>query len=537
MSRKNLPYLLAGFLLLIPISTYFLLLNQYALNIPKWDDHGLRAFIDRTDKATSVGGFLYAFWRQHNEHRIVYDRLISFFDYKLTGKLNFVHLMWVGNAALPGIVLVWLRATRKILSPLYLVPTAFFIFTLAQWENMYWGMASLQNFGVLFWCFGCFYFLVYRPSIGIAVGMALLALCTSGNGLLAGPIGILVLLVMNRKKDTIWWIICTLFMWGIYFWGYVTPERITAQVDNKVVSFIRSIFLFVGSAGDVFWPRKAMMLFFILGIILVFFCLLIALQFLRKFVQRTLQPFDYFSLGIFLFILGTIGMVALGRIGSDENVFSTSRYKIYSVLLLCFVYLWVVYNLPKRFQWMGVVAGYGIAFFYWAGSNSFYYADTIRFNRTLQCWQFNWTDFSKPQDPNAINDPAPAFYDTCLTVINQPAQDSLPIKLQGMASQIVFTAQATHPDDIFNSYYLFKSAQKNYLFPMDLIPNGKRFFWPSGFKHFQLTSVSSVAELEFKPGRYEILVLKTGPTCQLYHTNQMLTITERPEPKPLNQNW
>ena len=56
---------------------------------------------------------VYQFVKQHNEHRIVYDRLIAWLDYHLTGKLNFVHLMFIGNLSLLGLLAVFGRVLSQ----------------------------------------------------------------------------------------------------------------------------------------------------------------------------------------------------------------------------------------------------------------------------------------------------------------------------------------------------------------------------------------------------------------------------------------
>jgi hypothetical protein len=79
----------AGILLLIPIIVFWSVWSTYAVEVPKWDDQALKAFLFYLDSETSISGKLYQFFKQHNEHRIVYDRLITWLDFSLFGKLNF----------------------------------------------------------------------------------------------------------------------------------------------------------------------------------------------------------------------------------------------------------------------------------------------------------------------------------------------------------------------------------------------------------------------------------------------------------------
>ncbi|WP_332369500.1 hypothetical protein [Spirosoma telluris] len=94
-------------LLLIPVFVFWYVWTSYAVNIPKWDDHVLKAFLYNLDKESSVTGKIYELFRQHNEHRIVYDRIITWLDFHLFGKFSYRHLMVVGNLSLLGLIAIF----------------------------------------------------------------------------------------------------------------------------------------------------------------------------------------------------------------------------------------------------------------------------------------------------------------------------------------------------------------------------------------------------------------------------------------------
>jgi hypothetical protein len=138
---RSVDRLLGGIAVAVPVVLFWIVWSYYAVNVPKWDDHALRGFLYDLDEETTFFGKIYQFFRQHNEHRIVFDRLVAFIDYYVTGKLNFRHLMAVGNLSLIGIVLLLMDLFRREgRSAWYVVPVPFLLLNLANWENMYWGV-------------------------------------------------------------------------------------------------------------------------------------------------------------------------------------------------------------------------------------------------------------------------------------------------------------------------------------------------------------------------------------------------------------
>lgn len=92
------------FFTVLCIGFYYWLLNHYAVNIPKWDDHALKGFVENINKAEGWQAECAEFLRQHNEHRITFTRLFTWLDYKIFGEINYIHLMYFGSVAL---LLIW----------------------------------------------------------------------------------------------------------------------------------------------------------------------------------------------------------------------------------------------------------------------------------------------------------------------------------------------------------------------------------------------------------------------------------------------
>ena len=105
--RASAQSLWAWAVVLLPVIAFAVVWQYYAVNVPKWDDHALRAYLYFSDQETTLSGKIYQLFRQHNEHRIVYDRIVAVLDYRLFGKMSYVHLMVVGNLSLVGLLAVF----------------------------------------------------------------------------------------------------------------------------------------------------------------------------------------------------------------------------------------------------------------------------------------------------------------------------------------------------------------------------------------------------------------------------------------------
>ncbi len=532
---------------LAPILWYFYLLDLLAINIPKWDDHGLRAFIMRFQEAQSIPQYVDAFWRQHNEHRIVYDRVVSIVDYTLTGHLNFVHLMWVGNLSLLFIVLVWWKVFQKSAGLLYLLPIPFLIFNLSQWENMYWGMAALQNFGVIAWVMCCLYALAYQLPLGLSISLAILTSITSTNGLLVWPIGLLILWLQSPRKKALIWLGVGILIWVLYFLHYEKTEQPTHPVPNKIVAYVRAVLLIAGSVAEPLWPRKATLLVLSTGFILTltsaFILLKLTFTFFRK---RTLTSTDYFIGSGLAFVLGTTAIVALGRLGFDEATFTTSRYKVYTLLICVLVYSWLIVQ-SKGWVRTGIgLAALAFSVLITWTSYSYFFDDSQRLQNQLTGIQF---DFSNPVEVTPvqpINEPARTWYDASFHQLVQPdtallrTYPGLTITTRNTQTLIETTQPGEAAKNFVRSYYLLHKPGKSYLIPFMFTASDRPGISPANPNYIQPISVTNIDHnpAQYLPGEYSLLVVTHAEgQSTLYKTSQIIHIPEQSQTPRLKQNW
>lgn len=543
-------------LLLIPVVVFWVVWATYATNVPKWDDHVLRYFLFQLDEENSFSGKVHQFIKQHNEHRIVYDRLIAWLDYHLTGKLNFVHLMFMGNLSLLGVLAVFgLVLSRSVSLPgsafnrtamdwrtglVYLPPVAFLLLNLSQWENMFWGMAALQNFTVMLWVFSAIYVLAYTPRIGLALVLAFAATLTSGNGLLVWPVGVGMLVLQgitsvdSKRKTLIYWSGGAILSFILYFWNYVKPPG-NPPLKSSLFQVLEGWLAFNGSAaeavpvGGVVVVDKCILL----GGICLLLVLLSCLNILRNYLsQKCLSPLDCFFLGAVAFLVGTSIVVAWTRTGFGVSTLITSRYKLYSLLLMAVLYTYIISQagvlLKKWILAGGVLAGSVLM----AGSYFTYIGDTIWWRQWMLTNQFNWTHssngpaVSRDSVSEKYTSLATSFFDDVLPILYGPAQ--LPVvqlEVEDTPDGYVVADTITPGLGGANTgnFILARSAKRTYLFPvqhtMQSLRNtlaGDGTLFATGFRAPIL-----VAELE--AGEYELFVLSVSSgTASLRPTKKII---------------
>jgi hypothetical protein len=341
-ARSRITFLLL-FAVLVPPIVAFGILYRQALSVPYQDDYdAILAFaVDYDQLPTLRAKALDIATRQHNDYKLAFEHLIVAAEMELTGQLNFALLGALGNLfLLPIWYLLWRTYERKQSGLdrrlLEFVPISLLFFSLVYWESLDWAMAGLQNLPVILFSFLAVYLLIPRELVRptrahllFACLAAVLAACSSANGFLLGPLGLLILLPRRAYAESLAWCVSFVLPLAAYLYHYAPYHppvygRHTALFLSRPFYFLA----FLGCAVPFRWPA-ALLGFVILGII--------ALAIRSRF-DRINPAVFYFS----LWIVGTGFLVAWLR-GAIA-----SRYSIYSILLLIFCYSFLAQYLPTR---------------------------------------------------------------------------------------------------------------------------------------------------------------------------------------------
>jgi hypothetical protein len=343
---------LSLFAVLLPALVGYGILYWQALPVPYQDDYAvILAFATDYDQLPTWKAKVFDIaTEQTNEYKLSFTHFIVASELELTHHLDFAFLTGLGNLfLLPIGYLLWLTYQedekdlgRRLLA---FLPISLLFFSLTYWENLNWATTDLQNIPVVFFSLLAIYLLFPSRTFGstparllLACVAAALAACTSANGFLLGPLGLLILLPRRAYGAAVAW--CASFAAPLA--AYLYHYRVPVHAANSAFYVTRPLFFlaFLGCGAIPFrWPAAALGL-----VVLAIFWLAIRSRF-----DRTNPVAFYFA----VWIMATACLVAWVRGASGFTI--GSRYSIYSILLLIFCYSFLGQYLPER--WPGFHRG------------------------------------------------------------------------------------------------------------------------------------------------------------------------------------
>jgi hypothetical protein len=562
---KGALKLIICLIILIPIALYFGVWDYYAINIPKWDDHTLKFFINQYAHATGFEGKVQAFIKQHNEHRIALTRLVALIDFKIFGTLNYRHMMLAGNLLLLGILPLWHVLLKNNKKPLFaLVPVPFLLLSLAMVENMYWGMAAVQNFGVVTLTLWTIYLCVNpKPSLfGLSILLAAITIFTSPNGIFVLPIGALLIFLTGNRKRLALYILSVSVAVVFYFKNFTFPE---SNPDSKasLLQLIKGYMAFLGSFAESFPVLDHFAVCVFIGSVLFLVAISVASTTMFR-ISRNKYPVkfekitDLFCLGTILFILATALVVVYGRAGFGLEGLITSKYKIYSILLLITAYLYVVIPIRGSFLSPYITTIIALAITFNVFSYHYHLVDAYNLRKLITMQQFDWTYNDKTLVASSdtsfagrIVAKTPVFYEKWLPLIaiadrQGYAGDSRAMtELYAATSfkkggeffsveNVSFTSQRLQDSGI---YILFSSKKRFYVFPAFRARNKnrkelflKQYYFAPGFKtEIPLSSMDQ--------GEYRVaLIRQQGEQTGILFKNDVISVPKITQNK-IKVNW
>lgn len=337
------------FLLLLvpPIIVYFYTISVFAVDIPFMDDFNI--FMGYLNLPDSIR--YHTLFNQHNEHRLVIPRLIAEGYYQLTGKINFVHVISIGNSAIAFLCLALFYIWKRTGLPVgFFVPVPYLLFSACSWESMTMASSASNQLTVVF--FALLTFILYESNVRfspvLAVLSATLAAFTSGAGLvvfivlllrMASTVSKTTFIAPHRRQlyRFISVAVGTALVYSVYFLDYVKPDNhpsMLAVLGNPIHSG-GYFFLLMGNYLSV-----------------PFLALLAGLTSFFLFVYLTYRRYDRKNPTVYCFMVYLIGcalVITLSRSGFGLGQAMTSRYAILSLSFLVCAYIAVLETiLPER---------------------------------------------------------------------------------------------------------------------------------------------------------------------------------------------
>lgn len=316
------------------IVLYFVLVLLLAPGAPFMDDIHISESVERARAAANPWPEL---WSQHNEHRPVITKLI-FWLQRVVAPPDYTLLAFIGNLSLLPIFAIFVQRARKltgVAAGAAILFAAAMTFSYSSADSMLWAMTAMSNYGVIV-CALLSFWMLAKGGVGWslgALGAALLAGLSQGNGFLVLLLGCAFLVFDRRWTWTIIWVIATLAFVALYFISYVP----VAGSTNPVASLGRPhevvLFGLIFSGSALGYPVESSVLSFAMMAACAVLGLLLWAFVLRKFVAarfRSTDPLLWFS----VFLIASGCLAALSRLDTGFIQAMTPRYHVNSCLLI-----------------------------------------------------------------------------------------------------------------------------------------------------------------------------------------------------------
>jgi hypothetical protein len=339
MSKKKVNVLI---LLFIGLPIFLFLLYSYTVSSDLFfaDDFHLLKTVVWVQESSSFFEIVALFFQQHNEHRIIVPRLLTFLDYYLEGHINWRTLILLGNIIWAANIWFFWKVFKYFQLPIWMFIAVPFIFlNPLYYDNISWTISILQQSVIIFW-FTLLCYLGARENYKLALIVAVIATFTHGNGIFSFLIGIVFALMDRNWSVVIKWSIVWVLIGVLYFWGFEKGQAAGyAESLSEPVRLIRSFFAFFGSLTLVKFDNFYFPVILGGGLVLV-----LVLYLLPKFKivlkqEKSIDWADKMLFGVWIFLGITALLISVSRSwGGIENILAP-RYMHYSPYITCWVYI------------------------------------------------------------------------------------------------------------------------------------------------------------------------------------------------------
>ena len=341
---KNIKTLDLIFGLLI-LSYFFFVFFKYSVNIPINDDYDVINNFNDLLNAETFNDKIRLFYLQHNEHRILYDKLWFYISYIFNPDgLNFNFLSFIGNLSLIAIFIFYYKKLNYFSEYLIIFPLSVFLFNLTFWENLTFSMATLSNLTFLFFALVSLNYLTKNENnnrnLLLTSTFFFLSIMTQGGGVFLFPVGLIILFIKKDKVYFFKYFALSIFIILFYFFDYTKhPSPKLFDVLANSFEHFKFYLSFLGSAiaNYHFFPDNSEQAFVrsvVLGSILTFFYFV---TIIKKYYMKNLFNFSVMTLLILISIVTSIT-----RLNQGINTSFSSRYRLISIIFIISVFIYLL---------------------------------------------------------------------------------------------------------------------------------------------------------------------------------------------------
>jgi hypothetical protein len=324
----------------VPLAFLIWVIVQYAVDVPYRDQWELVPLLDKTYHGELT---FHDLWAQHNEHRILFPRIIMLALARSTG-WNTHYELTVNVILALGIFTVFVyqvKITGRKLGaaglPWAIPAISLIVFSISQYQNWLWGW-QLQMFLNLLAAMGGIVLLAQETftwkRFALSALLGIVAMYSFATGVLFWPIGLVILLVVTagarqRRAAITGWVLLSVLTLGSFFYHYQKPAYHPPLnlIFETPVGYAAYMFKYIGGicahdlGGTMPDDGKVALICGLGGTMVLGWA---GWMLVRKQLAdvRTLLPY----LGMSLYSIASALVTGVGRIGFGSNQAIFSRY-------------------------------------------------------------------------------------------------------------------------------------------------------------------------------------------------------------------
>ena len=327
-------------LALIPLIFLIGVVAKYAVAVPMWDQWDLVPLLEKTYHGDLT---FHDLWAQHNEHRILFPKIIMLVLARLT-RWNIAYELVVNIILALGIFTVFVHQVKitgrkpGIAGLHWAIPAiSLIVFSISQCENWLWGW-QLQMFLNLLAVIGGIVLLANDTfswsKFAAAALLGIVANYSFANGALVWPIGLLLLLVVTagipqRMAAICGWIAVGTLTLVTYFYHYQKPEEHPAisLIFKMPLAYAAYVFKYLGGmcaqglGGDISGNGVFAL---VIGLAVTVVTGWAGWTLVRRKIASVQTLLPYF--GLILYSVGSALVTGVVRLGFGSNQALASRY-------------------------------------------------------------------------------------------------------------------------------------------------------------------------------------------------------------------
>lgn len=342
--------------------------------VPYWDElEEMTSYVD-----TAHQSVLQWIWAQHNEHRILFYKLLFIVDMQFFHGRNWPMYVAIfcSQAALAVVIGYMLYKLGDVKGPLWRACfglTLFCLFCPSQWENFCWAF-QLSFVLVNVWVVTAVLCLVMhkqRLASGQPGGMGLVlvsllaaaaATFTNGNGITIWPV--LIVLALLTKLP---WRLVAAYILGlacvvpVYLIGYHPPSKHASPLDSihqprQVLEYMANYFAGGVMPDSAILRTRAVGVAPAIGLLGLIAAIVLILWLTLRGSKKGLLEFAL--AGIILYAMATALITSLGRLNLGTLQAFTSRYQSFALLFWLALALWIISIAARQSTAISLIACY-----------------------------------------------------------------------------------------------------------------------------------------------------------------------------------